>query len=180
MVPSLFPPLLFLLYVIWRLSDSEDALWIAWDIMQWNILLFMINVCHAGCLLYALYGICHQYSTDISAWLDMIGIISAESAKRSIFQQLEYAHLWFKFSHEIPLRKLRLVGNPWCRWCLAYSYRKRDGTPCVAIWLRKNFTIFVFFLKSLIITDHFVVLVEHLVWSMFARVQTIIFKQNDV
>jgi len=30
----------------------------------------MINVCHAGCLLYALYGICHQYSTDISAWLD--------------------------------------------------------------------------------------------------------------
>jgi len=37
--------------------------------MQWNIVLFVIEVYRVGCLLYALYGIWHQYVTDILAKL---------------------------------------------------------------------------------------------------------------
>jgi len=41
-----------------------------WDVMQWNIVLFLIKVCHVERLPYVLYGIWRQYNADISANLD--------------------------------------------------------------------------------------------------------------
>jgi len=53
-----------------RLSNSKDAFKIAWDVMQWNILLFTIKVCHIDHPSYVLHGIWHQYMADIWTWLD--------------------------------------------------------------------------------------------------------------
>jgi len=69
------------------MSDSKDALEIIWNTMRWNTAQLVTEMCNADHLLYAVYGIWQQYSTDILARLDMIGITSATSAKGSIFQQ---------------------------------------------------------------------------------------------
>jgi len=40
---------------------------IIWDVMERNLMLFLIKVCRVDCLPYALWRISHHYTADISA-----------------------------------------------------------------------------------------------------------------
>ena len=55
----------------------------------------MIKLCHVARLPYAFYGIWHQYSANMSAWLDSDwNYFYLKSAKKSIFQQFESAPIF--------------------------------------------------------------------------------------
>ena len=92
-----------------RLQDcpkSKDAFQIIWNVVQWNIVLFVIKVCHVDLSLLCVIGDRHQ---NISFWIDNDWNYFS---KRSIFQQFhcQSAVLVLFETLILPLGEYSVVG----------------------------------------------------------------------